>query len=331
MDATLRLAVGGDVMLGRIVRDHILGLGADYPLGLIADRMRRADLGLVNLECALTDAGAPPKAPPKAFRFMAPPRAAESLSQAGVGLVSLANNHAMDAGEAGLKDTLSLLDAHGIAHAGAGGTLREALRPAVVERHGMRFGMVAFCDHQADFAATDATPGIAYLDVRHQKAALETVRNSLAEIQEACDVPILSLHWGPNMVERPSADFVRFAHAAVDEGARLVFGHSAHVFQGIEFYRGVPILYAAGDLVDDYRVDPELRNDLSLLFELEFRGPSVHRILLHPVRIERCRTAPAEEGDARFILARAHRLCGELGTVVVREGLVGLIQNPQPR
>lgn len=330
MVKTLRIALGGDAMLGRLVREHILGLGVDYPLGQIADRMQRADLAIVNLECALTDAGPPPNARPKAFRFMAPPRAVESLERAGVGLVSLANNHAMDAGAPGLLDTLKLLDAHGIAHAGAGRNLQEARGPAVVERGGTRIGMVAFCDHQADFAATDDSPGIAYVDLR-KKQALETIGESLAELRRVADTRILSFHWGPNMVERPSTNLVQIAHAAVEAGAHLVFGHSAHVFQGIEFYGGAPILYAAGDLVDDYRVDADLRNDLSLLFELELEANRVRRIRLHPVRIERCRTAPAEGEDARFILERARRLCGDFGTVVASEGDTGLIEAPAAR
>jgi poly-gamma-glutamate synthesis protein (capsule biosynthesis protein) len=100
----------------------------------------------------------------------------------------------------------------------------------------------------------------------------------------------------------------------------MLFGHSAHVFHGIEIYKGRPIFYSAGDLVDDYTVDPDFKNDHQLLFDLELTRSALRRIELHPVFIEDCRTVPAT-GEAREdIVRRVTALCTEMGTVVRRDG-----------
>ena len=280
-EPSVRLVVGGDVMLGRGVKQAILRHGPAYPLAPVAGLMRGADLALVNLECALTASTVRWQGAPKAFYFGAPPAAIETLTSAGIDLVSLANNHALDFGVAGLRDTLRALHGAGIHAAGAGSNLAAARAVTVLDRGPLRFGMAAFCNHQADFAAQPDRAGIAYIDLDDEPKALALLRAALAALRRrAVDWPILSLHWGPNMVARPSPQFRRLAHAAIDMGWKMVFGHSAHVFQGIEIAGGCPILYAAGDLVDDYQVDPALRNDRQLLFELELTRDRLRRLTL---------------------------------------------------
>jgi poly-gamma-glutamate synthesis protein (capsule biosynthesis protein) len=318
---SVRVMFGGDTMLGRLVKESILRHGPRYPLGAIAPLLRRADLTIVNLECAITASPGQWHGAPKAFYFGAPPEAVESLADAGVGLVNLANNHALDCDVQGLLDTIKSLDAHAIEHAGAGQDVTAALQPAIVQRKDLCFGLAAFCDHQADFAAANGCPGIAWLDLHDQEAAVAAFRLALATLCAAgVTWPILSLHWGPNMVWRPEQRFRRLAHAAIDMGWKIVYGHSAHVFHGVELYRGSPILYATGDLVDDYYVDPEFRNDHQLVFELELGTHTLRRILMHPVFIENCRTVPATSSQRHWIFQQMAKLCRELGTDTRIEG-----------
>ena len=315
----LRVMFGGDVMLGRTVSAWIRRFGPHYPLRGVARKMRDADLAVVNLECAITRSLQHWKGEPKAFYFGAPLAAVNALSGAGIDLVSLANNHILDYDFRGLTDTLWQLHAQGIANAGAGANIRQALAPAFVERNGTRFAMVSMCDHQADFAATANRPGMAYIDFADEAEALDLMEKALAPVRAAgVHWPILSLHWGPNMVPEPSLLFRRIAHAAIEMGWKILFGHSAHIFQGIEFYRGCPILYAAGDLVDDYLVDPVLRNDHQLLFEMEIEHGAVQRILLHPVLIADCQARPATGAQYDFIASRITALCDAMGTQVNR-------------
>lgn len=319
MNQPLRVMFGGDVMLGRIVAQYIGTHGVDYPLGRIAALMRVADVTVVNLECAITSSTQPWRGVPKAFYFGTPPEAAQSLENAGVDLVSLANNHTLDFNTEGLHDTLRHLDAHGIAHAGAGANKHAARVPACVERGGVKFGMVAYCDHQEDFAAGDNQPGIAYLDLADEQRTLAEIGKARSALRDnGVHWPILSLHWGSNWAERPSRYFIKLARAAIDMGYGIVFGHSAHLFQGIEIYRGRPIIYAAGDLVDDYYVDPGFRNDHQLLFKLELTRASLLRINLYPVFIGQCRTERATGEQFDYIARRIMRLCAELGTEVQR-------------
>ncbi|MCC6069489.1 CapA family protein [Massilia sp. GCM10020059] len=315
----VRVVFGGDVMLGRTVAAWIRRFGPHYPLKGVARQLRDADLAVVNLECAITESLQRWKGEPKAFYFGAPLAAVNALSDAGIDLVSLANNHILDYEFEGLADTLWQLHAQGIANAGAGADIGEALAPAVIERKGSRFAMVAMCDHQADFAATPDRPGMAYIDFADESEALDLIEKVLAPVRNAgADWPILSLHWGPNMVPEPSPLFRRIAHAAIEMGWKILFGHSAHIFQGIEFYRGCPILYAAGDLVDDYAVDPVLRNDHQLLYDMEIDNGAVQRILLHPVFIGDCQARPATGAQFDFIARRITALSDAMGTKVNR-------------
>src|SRR5438270_7849189 len=117
-------------MLGRGVAD---ALRADprAPLvsGDVAERLREADTFVINLECCISERGRPFSDPGKPFFFRAPPVAAERLAELGVDAVTLANNHALDYGTEALLDTLSLLDAAGIAAVGAGATEQLARQP----------------------------------------------------------------------------------------------------------------------------------------------------------------------------------------------------------
>ena len=320
MDRPVRLMAGGDVMLGRLVAQIIAARGPAYPLAPVAELMRGADLTVVNLECAITASTGRWPGAPKAFYFGAPPAAAQTLAHAGIGLVSLANNHTLDFDVQGLRDTLRHLAQADIACAGAGENREAARAPALVERGGLRFALVAYCDHQEDFAAGNNTPGSAWLDLNEEAAAVREFGAAMGRIRSAggADWPILSLHWGPNFRLAPAAPFVRLAHAAVDVGFATVFGHSAHNFQGVELHRGRPILYSAGDLVDDYAVDDWFRNDRSLLFELEIAGTALQRMRLHPVVIDDFQARPAAGADFEWIVRRLTGQCEGLGTRLQR-------------
>jgi poly-gamma-glutamate synthesis protein (capsule biosynthesis protein) len=325
--AALRLMFGGDVMLGRLVKEYMLRDGPQYPLEAVTPLLRSADLAVANLECALTDHAERWNGVPKAFYFGAPLIAGQALADAGIALVSLANNHILDYDVQGLMDTLAALDAAGIVHTGAGMDLANALSPAIVERKGVRIGMAAFCDHQADFAVSENHPGMAWLGLHDEAAAVDAFARALAPLRAAgVRWPILSLHWGPNMVRAPDQRQRRLARAAIDVGWKIVFGHSAHVFHGVELYKGCPILYAAGDLVDDYQVDPEFRNDHQVLFELRLGEDALERIVMHPLFIRRCRVAPADAVQRRWIFGQMGERCRVLDTLTRIDGEVLVIE-----
>src|SRR5215207_4934461 len=317
----ITLALTGDVMLGRGVDEALVGMRPDEPWGDTLPVLDSADLRVINLECAITTHENPWSRTPKTFHFRAgPSRAAGVLRAARIDACSVANNHTLDFEEEGLLDTLVYLDGAGIRHAGAGRDLAEADRPAILDGPGgEKVALLAFTDNEPAFAAGVDRPGTNYLPASLEPEVLDRVEAAIGGAREAgADTILFSNHWGPNMVERPRDLFRRFAHAVVDRGADVYYGHSAHVFQGVEVYRGKPILYDTGDFIDYYAVDERLRNDRSFVFRVSVEGGAFRRLELFPVVLSFARTDLATAGEREQILHRMERLSAEMGTTFVR-------------
>jgi poly-gamma-glutamate synthesis protein (capsule biosynthesis protein) len=265
--------------------------------------------------------GGQPFEPPRVFYFRAAPEAVGALTAAGIDFVSLANNHAMDFGGSALLETIDHLDRSGIAHAGGGRDLADSSRPALLESGGLKIGVVAFADHFAEYGAAEDRPGTNVIRIDASAKEFARVRQAIRSARESgADLVVFSIHWGPNMREAPSAEFVAFAHAVIDAGADVFHGHSAHLFQGIEIHHGKPIFYDTGDLIDDYAVDPRLRNDRQLLFVLTVGRDGVRRIELFPLRIRHMRVERAGGEDFAAIEERVRRSSRAFGTTIRREG-----------
>ena len=157
----------------------------------------------------------------------------------------LANNHAMDYGQAGLDQTLGTLQAIGIETVGAGASQEMARRPAVVELNGLKVAVLGYAaarwNGSEDVPATD----------RVAWAYPDAVRADVEAVREEVDLVIVQLHAGTEYATEPSPDQVRFARAAIDAGADLVVGHHPHVTQTVERYKGGLIVYSLGDALFD--------------------------------------------------------------------------------
>lgn len=308
----LKLGLAGDTMLGRGVGEALAQLpAASLVSPELVEVAGEADLLVLNLECAVSRRGERWPDPEKPFFFRAPPAAVELLELLGVACVTLANNHALDYGPEALLDTLEHLRSVGIAVVGAGADVEAARAPVVLERRGLRVGVVGFADHPAEYAAGPDRPGIAFVDLA--RGIPGWLLTTMAELE--ADAVLVSPHWGPNMVAEPRPYVRRAAAALVAAGASLVAGHSAHVFQGVE----PRVLYDLGDFLDDYAVDPVLRNDLGLfvLVTLDEDGP--RRLEAVPLKLEYCRTCLAEGADAAWIAHRFRAACAALGTETALE------------
>ena len=306
----------GDVMLGRLVNRELARRPPEYVWGNTLYLLRQAAAVFINLECAVTDWGEP--APGKRFCFRTDSKNVEALRVAGVRAASLANNHIMDFGDTGLLETLANLDRAGVAHAGAGRNLAEARRPAELDIGGLRVVFIAATDNQPDWEATEDRPGIFYVPIRPADPKFAGLLSLVAAARASADLVIVSLHWGPNWGYDPPAEHRTAARRLVEHGADIIFGHSAHVFRGIEVIDGRPVFYSCGDFVDDYAVDEVERNDWSFIFEVNLDGPRIKNIALTPTIIAdfQARLAPAAYRDA--ILDRMSGLCFKLGTTVRR-------------
>lgn len=318
----LALTLIGDVMLGRGVNNALKTMHPNEVWGDVLPHLMQADLRIVNLECALTTHNRPWSRNWKMFHFHADPNAVRVLQSARIDACSLANNHILDFEERGLLDTLHTLKVAGIRHAGAGVDAREAAAPVLFDVHGAsprRVALLAYTDNEPDFAADARHPGTNYLEISLQEETLTRVADGIARARaQGADLMVFSNHWGANFVERPSPFFRSFARRVIELRADIYYGHSAHICQGIEIYRGKPILYDTGDFIDDYAVDPMLRNDRSCLFKVMFEGGQLQRIELIPVTLEVAHVALARSEDFEAISARMEMLCAEFGNRLMR-------------
>jgi poly-gamma-glutamate capsule biosynthesis protein CapA/YwtB (metallophosphatase superfamily) len=302
-------------MLGRRVADAIRQRGAKSVVAdEVAELTQDADLVLLNLECCISDRGSPWPDPHKPFFFRAPPVAIDVLSRLGVDCVTLANNHALDFGAEALVDTLNHLASAQIAYVGAGATLAEAAAPAILETNGLRIGILGCGDHPAAFAATAGRPGIAYVDLHGER--LGWLPTAISSLSSQVDIVLVTPHWGPNMTTTP-VPYVRNAAAAIRGlGADVIAGHSAHVFHRVE----PGTLYDLGDFVDDYAVDPRLRNDLGLLFFLVLDAAGPVRVEAVPLKLDYCHTRLALGDDAAWIRRRFRAACAATAAEVGDDG-----------
>jgi poly-gamma-glutamate synthesis protein (capsule biosynthesis protein) len=308
---SITVALVGDTMLGRSVAERLKAAAPESLIHpAIVEAARSADLFVLNLECCISERGRPWPRPEKPFFFRAPPAAVRTLTHLGVDCVTLANNHALDFGEEALLDTFDNLAAAGIAWAGAGPDVEGARRPVILQSNGFRLAVVGATDHPEDFAAGPGRPGVAFADL--WDAVPEWLVASVRRARAEADAVLVTPHWGPNMTPEPVPHVRVAAGALVEAGATLVAGHSAHVFHGVQG----PVLFDLGDFLDDYVVDPVLRNDLGLLFlvTLDQRGPI--RLEAVPLRLEFCFTRPADGEDAAWISRRFGDACRAMGTEV---------------
>jgi poly-gamma-glutamate capsule biosynthesis protein CapA/YwtB (metallophosphatase superfamily) len=302
----MKLALAGDTMLGRHVGRAIAEKG---PESLVANEVvataLEADVFLLNLECCISERGERWPDPDKPFFFRALPAAVKTLRRLGVDCITLANNHALDFGVEALLDTFEHLRTAGIAWVGAGPDQAAARAPAVLEAQGVRLAVLGCSDHPAEYAAGDGAPGIAY--------GLEWLPEAIAAAD--ADAVLVTPHWGPNMTAEPVARVRQAARGLRAAGATLVAGHSAHVFHGVEG----AVLYDLGDFLDDYAVNPRLRNDLGLLFlvDLDLEGPI--QLEAVPLKLDYCHTRLGDGEDAAIVRRRFRDACRALGSEVVEE------------
>lgn len=313
-----RLALTGDVMLGRNVADAIREHGPAHPWGEdVLERLEAAEGVGVNLECVIAERGTPD--PDRTFNFRAPPAAVETLSRAHVDVATLANNHVLDFGPEALEETWARLDDAGIAHTGSGPRAELAWRPARVDVAGQDVVVLAFTDNVRAWDVERRRPGVAWARVDPDSAGIQRLAEAVRGLARSSDLVVVSAHWGPNMRRTPPERFRTVARGLIEAGADIFWGHSAHLFQAVERHQGGVILYDTGDFVDDYRIDPDEHNEISFLFELSVHRGRVGAVELVPVRIDptACRVEIADASAAGFAHERMASLCEPFGTELV--------------
>lgn len=232
----LSLIAVGDIMLGGRGKEALAEHGPDYAFEAVLPILRRASIVLGNLEGPFAR-----KAPrePRNHSYRVNPELAASLRRAGINVVTLANNHLLDCGRAGVLETLETLTLADIAALGAGANQEAAHAPVIRQAGRWRIGLLGYFWNRR-CAATMDLPGSAM----NRRAALEA---DIRALREQVDRVVVSFHWGFSYNREPSPKQRAKAHFAVDCGADAVVGHHPHIAQPFEIYRGCPIFYSVGN------------------------------------------------------------------------------------
>ena len=310
----LTLIAVGDIMLDRSVGKKIDGKGCAYIIEEVASKLQEADIAFGNLECPLSTVG--PHSPREDLVFRAHPKTVNVLTLGGFDIVSLANNHTLNAGRAGLLQTLQHLEEAGIAYVGAAADKSEGSRPTFLSVEGLKVGFLAYTD--LNFAHGS------YSKLDNELSNLES---QIAAAKNKCDLLAVSYHWGTEYHRHPSARQIQVAHTSIDAGADVVLGHHPHVLAGVEISTQRPILYRMGNFLFDQRSGERMESGLFTLYYTEGGG---WRLAMRPIWIPWSRLGPEyATGERRDrILERFKELSAELGTKVIIEAGQALIPAP---
>ena len=230
----------GDVNLGRAVGQELLKGNIGYPFEFIKDSLAKAEVVFVNLESQLSDQQGETQHPKYNLIFCGPPVGALSLKQAGVSVVSTANNHAFDYGQRALQETIQYLDSAGVASVGTTIDSGRVSVPVVVEHSGIRVGFLAYTQFM-NF------PGswVGHVALYEQRRVEEDIQALRAKV----DFVVVSYHGGGEYIDQPPANVRRDFRAIADAGADVVLGHHPHYVQGIEQYKNTLLFYSLGNFV----------------------------------------------------------------------------------
>jgi poly-gamma-glutamate synthesis protein (capsule biosynthesis protein) len=287
-----------------------------YPLARVAPIFHAADLVFVNLETPLSDSAK------WTGDYRTPAKFAEVMRAAGISAVTMANNHSYDCEAAGLVETIDHLNAVGIGHVGAGRNLADARRPWIVQKNGLKIGILGYAQfsNMGEIAfASPHQPGVAAMDPA-------IIREDIRKLRPQVDYVAVAFHWGTDKTSRVSPANRDFAHQVIDAGADMVFGgHTPHP-KGIEIYHGKAIIYSPGHVIAGHQ-------------HIEWGDNYLVRFTLGPKAIAKLEVLPIAgfgehlaqpyllEGDpAQKLLSEIRDLSAKLDTKLEIQGNVGIIK-----
>jgi poly-gamma-glutamate synthesis protein (capsule biosynthesis protein) len=292
-------------------------------LGVIDDL--EPDLRLINLETSVTrsdryDAG-------KGINYRMHPRNIGCIAAMRPAACAVANNHVLDFGVDGLRETLSCVAQAGLAAVGAGHDSMQAWRPLVLPSRGRRVLIWAVAEASSGvpraWAARPDRPGVAYLPDLSE-ASLGTLVEALRIHKRPGDVAVVSIHWGSNWGYEVSPSQIRFAHRLIDSGVDVIHGHSSHHPRPIEIYHHRLVLYGCGDLINDYEGiagHEAYRSDVRLLYfaRLALDTQELQDLRMLPLRCRRMRLEPAPTADAGWLGGVLDRISRGHGSRVAQD------------
>jgi poly-gamma-glutamate synthesis protein (capsule biosynthesis protein) len=232
-----------------------------------------ADIAFGNLETPVSDLGLAQSRRSRQLRGN--PEYAAALRAAGLTVVNVANNHALEHGAALFQDSVSRLEEQGIQVCGRRGSSGWHAQPVIREVKAMRIGILGYSLRPTLAASAD---------LPHAEPTDAELLADVARLRSQVDGVLVSLHWGEEFVQHPAASEVRLAHQIVDAGAAVVLGHHPHVTRAVERYHGGVIAYSLGNFAADMIWHEPLRRGLALVCELSPEG--VKHVEVHQTYVD---------------------------------------------
>ena len=279
---------------------------AKYPFQHVASAFRDADVAFINLETPLSDRA------DRVGAFLTPTAFTEGIVDAGIDVVSIANNHMLDAQIWGLQDTVEALDKAGIHHVGAGKNLAQAREPYIVEKNGIKIAFLAYTQGENNQGfATSYKPGVAFMDPL-------LIQEDIKRIRGQVDHVILSFHWDTYSIDDTKRfdlhpDAIAFAHDMIDAGADAILGHHPHVPRAVEYYKGKPILYSMAHLIFSVGLPSWMDNYVARLTLTKSAIPSVEILPVGGQMIDLSQPHFLEGKRAQALLSHLQGLSNGMG------------------
>ncbi len=250
----------GDMMLGRGVASRMSDLGGGASFDYVRSRLVETDYVVANLEGPISDRGTNVGSK-YSFRFV--PEAADWIAEAGIDLVSTANNHAWDWGRDALCDTRTLLSAADVASVGTGCDEVSANTPHVAMIGDSRVLFMSYTNlYPTGLTAKGDVPGVSDLNLSRIDDMITSFR------EEGPGITVMLMHWGEEYEIRSHPIQQNWAYDLIDLGVDLVIGHHPHVTQEIERYKDGWIFYSLGNFIFDQYFSEETMSGFGVEFAI---------------------------------------------------------------
>src|SRR5581483_4202532 len=235
-------------------------------------------------------------------------------------VLALSNNHSIDYGASGLRQTIEAAERRGMATIGAGADAVEARRGLIATIGGVRVGLLAFCENQflwrvyVDQFARRGHAGVALLSERN-------LRRDVERLRPLVDVLVVQLHIGEGY-QPAEAQAIRWSERAVELGADLVVNHHPHVAQPIVMHRGRPIFLSVGNYVfgtpGQFGHSPPGTFDFGMIVVAHATARGLDRVEVVPLAVDNQRVdyrpRPLDGAELDEALARLRAASATYGT-----------------
>ncbi len=264
----------GDILLAKNAEAMIRVHGSDHPFSGVQSELSEYTFCVANLETPVTSRGSI-LVPGKPFIFRIDKDIADTISALEPSCLLIGNNHIMDYGAEGMRDTIKWINSKGWQHCGAGENLEQSHKPSIFQYGNVRVVLFSYNERPPrQFYAGEQSPGTASLD-------RDIIRKDILSYKSPGTVIIINPHWGLEMTYQPTKAQRRLAHEIIDMGADAIIGQHPHFPQSVEVYHGKIIFYSLGNFIAGYH-HPALMDNIAAALHIN-REAEIQRVEIIPV------------------------------------------------